>query len=72
MPETPELPEAAVAGQANKPTEAQKKAKPTEHKTVGVFRTAGNHPDRSVDVVAKTTPNASGGYDTRLEMGIPK
>ena len=71
MPQ-PELPEAAAGGQANKPTEEEKKAAPTEHKTTGVFKTAGDHPDRSVDVVAKTTPNANGGYDTVLEMGIPK
>jgi hypothetical protein len=64
----PELPEAAQ----ERPTEAQKKAAPTEHKTTGTFKTAGGHPDRKVDVVAKTTPNANGGYDTRLEMGIPK
>jgi len=67
MPQ-PDLPEAAQ----NRPTEAQKKAAPTEHKTVGTFKTAGGHPDRKVDVIAKTKPNAQGGYDTTLHMGVPK
>jgi len=58
--------------QGNKPTEQEKKDKKTEHKTTGTFKTAEGHPDRTVDVVAKTTPNANGGYDTVLEMGVPK
>lgn len=61
----PELP-------AQAPDEAQKKANPTEHKSVGTFQTAGKFANMKVDVVTKTTPNAQGGYDTRVEMGAPR
>jgi hypothetical protein len=50
-----------------KPTEQEKKDGNTEHKQMGKYMVGGKEFD--IEITAKTTPNAQGGYDT--EMHVP-
>jgi hypothetical protein len=50
-----------------KPTEKEKKEKKTEYRQMGKYKVGDKEYD--VEIIAKTTPNAQGGYDT--EMHVP-
>jgi len=53
----PELPSQA-------PTEAQKRAGNTEHKSIGKYN------GRDVEMISRTQPNAAGGWDTQVHVPV--
>ena len=57
----PELPSQA-------PTEAEKRAGNTEHTKSAQMHTASGVKD--IEIITKTQPNASGGYDTQVHMPV--
>ena len=51
-----------------RPTEQEKLAAPTSEVTKGAMHVKGERVD--IDIVVETKPNASGGYDTKLNIPV--
>jgi len=49
-----------------KPTEKEKKEKKTSHTTKGKIKFGKEEVE--IDILTETTPNASGGYDTKVHL----
>jgi hypothetical protein len=51
-----------------RPTEEEKKTKKTKEKTTGKMHVKGQELDIEIEI--ETTPNANGGYDTRVKLPV--
>jgi hypothetical protein len=66
MPSPDDAGQPTLPPQANKPTEAEKKDHPTRYIAKGKILFGGV--EEEVDIDTETTPNANGGYDTRVRL----